>query len=122
TISVTGTAPPGTQLVVDVASEDGSVNLSAFAIGSNAAGQTAPGYLTAPDCGLLTPTDLADPPINAPNMHIVMNVRGQEVTTSLPAPPVRVDEHAAPSGTSNLNGVFEAGETVQVETSWSNPG
>src|SRR5262245_33383327 len=75
TIPVTGTAPPGTQLVVDVASEDGSVNLSAFSIGSNAAGQTAPGYLTAPDCGLVTPTNLAGPPINAPNMHIVMKHR-----------------------------------------------
>ncbi len=122
TIPVTGTAPPDTQLVVDVASEDGATNLSAFAIGSNSAGQTAPGYLTAPDCGIVTPTDFADPPINAPDMHIVMNVRGQEVTTALPASPLRVDEHDGPSVVSNLNGVFEAGETVQVETSWSNPG
>ncbi|HSB35488.1 MAG TPA: hypothetical protein VLH41_01345, partial [Thermoanaerobaculia bacterium] len=36
--------------------------------------------------------------------------------------PLRVDEHTAPGVLSNLNGVFEAGETVRVETSWMNPG
>ena len=35
--------------------------------------------------------------------------------------PLRVDEHALGGG-SDLNGVFEAGETVQVEPSWHNPG
>ena len=35
--------------------------------------------------------------------------------------PLRVDEHAS-SGASNLNGVFETGETVRVEPSWYNPG
>src|SRR5262245_17761114 len=121
TIPVTGTAPPGTQLVVDVASEDGTVNLSAFSIGSNSGGQTAPGYLTAPDCGLITPTDLAGPPINQPDMDIVINVRGTEVATALPASPLRVDEHTGTGVISNQNGVFETGETVLIETSWSNP-
>jgi len=35
--------------------------------------------------------------------------------------PLRVDAHAS-SGGSNLNGVFEAGETVLVEPSWHNAG
>jgi len=35
--------------------------------------------------------------------------------------PLRVDEHPS-SGSSNLNGVFEAGETVLVEPSWHNAG
>jgi hypothetical protein len=121
-VPVTGTAPPGSELVVDVASSDGTVDLAAFYIGSNAAGQTGPGYLTAPDCGIATPTDLADPPINRPNMHIVINVRGDEVVTAVAATPLRVDAHTASGVVSNLNGVFEAGETVQVETSWMNPG
>src|SRR5262249_62166517 len=39
---------------------------------------------------------------------------------SFPGNPLRVDEHGG--GLSNLNGVFEAGETVTVEPSWTNPG
>ena len=119
TVPVTGTAPSGTDLIVDVASSDGNTTFSAFSIGSNAAGQTAPGYLTAPDCGVATPTDLAD--LGHPDMDIVVNVRGEEIDTAVADSPLRVDEHAS-SAASNLNGVFEAGETVQVETSWRNPG
>jgi len=119
TVPVTGTAPPGTDLVVDVAPSNGNATFSAFAIGSNAAGQTAPGYLTAPACNVATPTDLAT--LGFPDMDIVVNVRGEEIDTAVADAPLRVDEHAA-SAASNLNGVFEAGETVQVETSWKNPG
>jgi hypothetical protein len=119
-IPVTGTAPPGTELVVDVATVDGTVELAAFLIGSNDAGQTAPGYLTAPACGINTPTDLAD--LDAPDMHIVVNVTGDMTDTALADEPLRVDAHAASGTASNLNGIFETGETVQVETSWRNPG
>ncbi len=41
---------------------------------------------------------------------------------TIPAEPLRVDEHAAAGTSSNLNGVFEAGETVQVEPTWQNTG
>jgi subtilisin-like proprotein convertase family protein len=37
------------------------------------------------------------------------------------ASPLRVDEHPS-GGSSDLNGVFEAGETVLVEPAWFNPG
>ena len=53
-IPVTGTAPPGSELVVDVASVDGSLELAGFLIGSNSDGQTGPGYITAPACGIVT--------------------------------------------------------------------
>ncbi len=119
TVAVTGTAPPATDLIVDVAPSNGNDTLSAFYIGSNSDGQTAPGYLTAPDCGITTPTDLTV--LGYPDMQIVINVRGNELVTAVAAAPLRVDEHPS-SGSSNLNGVFEAGETVQVETSWTNPG
>lgn len=85
TIPVTGTAPAGSQLVVDVASADGTIIVAAFFIGSNSSGQTAPGYLTAPACGFLTPTDLAS--IGAPNMDMVLNVRGTELPGVVPPPP-----------------------------------
>jgi hypothetical protein len=40
---------------------------------------------------------------------------------AVPDRPLRVDEHPS-SGSSNLNGVFEPGETVLVEPSWHNAG
>jgi hypothetical protein len=55
-------------------------------------------------------------------MHMVINVRGQETVTATAAAPLRVDVHIATGVVSNQNGVFETGETVQVETSWTNPG
>ncbi|HEY3202169.1 MAG TPA: proprotein convertase P-domain-containing protein [Thermoanaerobaculia bacterium] len=39
-----------------------------------------------------------------------------------PDVPLRVDEHAGSGSSSDLNGVFELGETVQVEPTWTNPG
>jgi hypothetical protein len=121
TVPVTGTAPPGTDLVVDVAPSDGNQTFSAFAIGSNDGGQTGPSYITAPDCGIPTPTDLAEVNPPRPDMQIVINVRGDEVLAAAAADPLRVDAHMSPSVVSNLNGVFETGETVRVEPSWTNP-
>jgi subtilisin-like proprotein convertase family protein len=85
TVPVDGIVPPQSTLVVDVASEDGTVALSAFYIGSNGLGQTAPGYITAPDCGFATPTDLAD--AGFPNMHMVINVSGTGFDTGTVPPP-----------------------------------
>ena len=55
-----------------------------------------------------------------------LNSWSLEITTCTcaaaePDNPVRVDEHAS-SGSSNLNGVFETGETVRFEPAWFNPG
>ena len=36
--------------------------------------QTGPSYISATECGLTTPTNLAD--IGYPNMHVVMNING----------------------------------------------
>ncbi len=127
-VPITATVPSGSALVVDVASEDGLVNFSAFAIGSNNLGQTGPGYLTAPDCGIVIPTDLADvTPDGSPDMHIVVNALGTEYLAA--ANPLHVDERSGVIGSSNangvassnINGVFEPGETVWVDPSWRNP-
>ena len=75
--NVTGTVPVGEQLVVEIFTPDGQVLGNLIFIGSNAAGQTAPSYIQAADCGLPTPGDLAG--IGFPNMHIVMSVTGDEV-------------------------------------------
>jgi HYR domain-containing protein len=73
-IPVTGTAPAGSQLVVEVFTPDGEAAGNLFFIGSNAAAETGPSYLRAPACGVTNPTTTAA--IGFPNMHIVMNVNG----------------------------------------------
>jgi subtilisin family serine protease len=85
-VPVTGTAPEGSTLVVEVDAPNMS-NVGGFFIGSNNAGQTAPSYIRSASCGLPEPTDLAA--IGFPGMHIVMNVTG-----FAEAPPCEV-----PSGT-----------------------
>jgi hypothetical protein len=75
-IPVTGTAPAGSQLVVEIFTPDGEGAGNLFFIGSNSAAETGPSYLRAADCGVTTPTTTAA--IGFPNMHIVMNVNGCE--------------------------------------------
>ena len=76
-VPVAGVAPPGSTLVVEVFTPDGQQSGSGFWIGSNAAGQTGPSYLSTPGCGgIPEPTDIAT--LGFPNMHIVMNVNGDE--------------------------------------------
>ncbi len=73
-IPVIGSAPAGSQLVVEVLTPDGTAAGNSFFIGSNAAAETGPSYLRAPGCGITTPTTAAA--LGFPNMHIVMNVNG----------------------------------------------
>jgi len=73
---VNGSVPAGGVLVVEILTPDGQTAGNSFFIGSNAAGQTDPGYLRAPDCGVAQPT--ATGSIGFPNMHIVLNVIGNE--------------------------------------------
>ena len=51
----------------------------------------------------------------------MLNVTTCSCATSFAASPLRVDEHLGQT-ISNLNGVLEAGELVEVETSWTNSG
>lgn len=75
-IPVAATVPGDSLLVVELFTPSGIAINNAFFIGSNNDGQTAPGYLAAPSCGISTPTNIAT--IGFPNMHIVMNVTGEE--------------------------------------------
>jgi len=50
-----------------------------------------------------------------------LHIRTCTCALAVPDNPVRVDAHAS-SGSSNVNGVFETGETVQFEPAWNNPG
>ncbi len=74
-IPVVGTAPAGSELVVEIFTPDGQTTNNSFYIGSNNLGQSGPSYLMAADCGVTVPTDVAA--IGFPGMHIVMNVTGE---------------------------------------------
>ena len=80
---VNGTVPPNGILVVEVFSPNGQTTNNSFFIGSNAAGQSDPSYLRAADCGLAQPA--ATGSIGFPNMHIVINVIGNEASAGLPS-------------------------------------
>jgi hypothetical protein len=73
-VPVTGTAPAGSQLVVEVFTPDGETAGNLFFIGSNASPETGPSYLRAAACGVTNPTTTSA--LGFPNMHIVMNVNG----------------------------------------------
>ncbi|MEU4385769.1 S8 family serine peptidase [Promicromonospora sp. NPDC023805] len=74
-VPVTGTAPAGGTLVVEVVAEVG------FFIGSNAEPETAPSYIASTDCGNPEPTPTAE--VGFPDMATVMNVTG-ETTVDVP--------------------------------------
>jgi hypothetical protein len=74
-VPITGTFPAGTELVVEI-NTPWVHAVDGFFIGSNAAGQSAPGYISAPDCGTDTPTATAD--LGFPNMHMIIDVTADE--------------------------------------------
>lgn len=65
-------------LAVELFTPNGQVASNTFFIGSNAGGQSAPGYIKAAPCGVNSITDLAG--IGFPNMHVVMSVLGNNQT------------------------------------------
>lgn len=75
-VPVTGTAPAGSTLVVEVVGDGGG-----FFIGSNAEPETAPSYIAAEECGNAEPATLEE--VGFPDMHTVLNVTG-ETTVDVP--------------------------------------
>lgn len=65
---------PRSTLVAEVLSPDGTMNGASFFIGANKEGESATGYLRAPDCGLLEPTPYAD--LGFPTVRLVLTVSG----------------------------------------------
>ncbi|HRI25439.1 MAG TPA: M36 family metallopeptidase, partial [Ferruginibacter sp.] len=68
------TVPNTAILVVELFTPSGQATGRSFFIGSNAAAQTGPSYISAAACGVAAPTDLAA--IGFPNMHIILNLAG----------------------------------------------
>ncbi|MGI5190264.1 S8 family serine peptidase [Promicromonospora sp. CA-289599] len=76
-VPVTGVAPAGSTLVVEVVGHAGGV----FFIGSNAEPETAPSYIASEACGNAEPAPTAE--VGFPDMHTVLNVTG-ETTVEVP--------------------------------------
>lgn len=74
TFDFDATVPAGVKLAVEVHTPDGQQGGDSFFIGANNDGQTAPGYLRAPECDDQQPTDLAQ--IGFADMHILIDVTG----------------------------------------------
>ena len=72
TLATPVTVPNNSIIIAEVATA-GAVN-TRFFIGSNAAAETGPSYLSAAACGIVNPTTLAV--IGFPNMHIVLGLGG----------------------------------------------
>lgn len=81
--AVVAAIPAGAEMVVEVFTPNGQASGNFFFIGSNAAAETGPSYLSAADCGIVNPTTTAA--IGFANMHIVMNVRGSNAGPPAPA-------------------------------------
>lgn len=65
-------------LAVELFTPNGQPTSNTFFVGSNAGGQSAPSYIKAGPCGVNNISDLAS--IGFPNMHIIMQVLGNNQT------------------------------------------
>lgn len=73
-VPVTGTVANtvGSDLVVEVSTDDGSVDGTTFYIGSTPSAETHPSFISSTSCGISDPTVTAD--IGYPDMHIIQAV------------------------------------------------
>lgn len=111
-VPVTGTAPAGSTLVVEIDVPDMEA-VGRFFPGSNPDGQTAPTYLSSDVCGIPEPADAAD--LGAPEMHLVMNVTG---SAGGDAPWLELDPTAAtlaPGDSITVSAVMDSGATEEQQ-------
>ena len=80
-VDVTGTAPAGSTLVVEIVTPDLTDKGSTW-IGSNPYGQSGPTYLASSGCGIENPTDVATIGDGFPDMMLVMSVEGMASSTA----------------------------------------
>jgi hypothetical protein len=103
---IAGAFEAGSILVVEVFTPNGTSGGNTFFIGSNAAGQSGPSYIKAPDCGV---TDIVTTAaIGEPNMHIVMRVNGEDVAMTSTPEPATATPTEEPGVELLVNGGFEA--------------
>ncbi len=81
TFTTPATVPANAIVVLEINAPN---NPNAFFIGSNAAGQTAPSYISAAGCGAPTPVTLAS--LGFPGMHIILNAAGSVAVPIVSSP------------------------------------
>ncbi|MGH9158971.1 MAG: choice-of-anchor J domain-containing protein [Vicinamibacteraceae bacterium] len=86
TVPVTGEAPAGSTLVVEMAAPD-LRGVGGFSVGANDLGETAPSYIASDSCDTPEPTAIAD--IFPWNLHFVMTVTGETETADAAATSAR---------------------------------
>jgi len=115
TVPVTGTAPAGSTLVVELDAPDMSA-AGGFFPGSNAQGESAPSYLRSEGCGMPEPAPMSA--IGFPDTNLVLNVTG---TTEAPGTQLPEWMSIAP-----MSGTVAAGEsqelTVTIDSSGMSEG
>lgn len=114
-VPVNGTVPAGSVLVVEVLTPNGQNEGNSFLIGSNSAGESDPSYIYAPDCNVNSVTPLSN--IGFPNMHIVMNVKGNEGMAGSCTP-----GNIPWVSLSQTSGTTGAGNTSQVNVTFNTNG
>ena len=128
TVPVTATAPGSAlELVMEVNIPDGTAEGNVFFIGSNTDPETAPSYLSAPDCGVNDPTPTGD--LGFPDMHIVFDVNGScpgatpspTPTATATAPPISPTPTATATATAAASGTPTATPTATATGSPSRP-
>jgi hypothetical protein len=116
-VPVSGIAPAGSTLVVEVATPDMTAQGGGLFIGSNPDGQSAPSYLRSESCGLPEPMDTAA--IGFPGMHIVMNVTG---TTDVEVPVCAAPGEVPWLSVSPQSGSTDAGDSSEVTVVFDSAG
>ena len=79
-IPVTGTAPAGSELVVEISIPADTGDGNTFYPGANSLGESAPSYISSAGCGITTPTTYAS--IGFVTCQLVMSVTGDEAASS----------------------------------------
>jgi hypothetical protein len=83
TANVAATVPAGGTVVAEVfvpnSDPDGDTYGNEFYLGSNAGGESRPGYLRAPKCGTAAPTKIPTLPLNGATVDIIITVTGSYV-------------------------------------------
>lgn len=72
--------PVATEIVVEIFTPNGQTPNHRFFIGSNNLGQSAPSYISAADCGVPNPINVAT--AGAPNMHTLIGLVGNNIPTA----------------------------------------
>jgi len=126
-IPVTGTAPAGSELVVEISIPADVGDGNVFYPGANSLGETADSWISSVGCGITTPITYTD--LGFPTCQLVMNVTGDVVVAACGLLTDNFDADIAqwtivgPLGLTNWSWVFDnqaaGADSGEMEFNWS---